>query len=101
MNTPALNCKTYTKSTSDYSLWSARQLATKSYIERAIPNIPIFICDYISLQYGTLQNCIEFTYFYDSFCKKSGIDYLDTGHPFNFVDEKFADWMNQRSARDE
>lgn len=101
MTTLSINCKTYTKSALDYSSWGTRQLATKSYIQSAIPTIPIFLCDHISFQYGFLRNCIEFAYFYDSFCKKTNNNFLNKKNPCDFIDEKFADWMNERSARNE
>ena len=91
-------CKTNAPPPLNYSEWSARQLATKYDIQNTVPSIPLYLCDYISFQYGFLRECIDFANFYDNFWKKTG--YLNKQkHAFDLIDEKFADWMNERSNK--
>ncbi|WP_353169575.1 hypothetical protein [Acinetobacter sp.] len=101
MTTEAKKCKTSAPFPLNYSTWNARQLATKYDIQNTIPNIPNHLCDYISFQYGFLRQSIDFAKYYYEFWQKTNRHFTKKKYPFDLIDEKFADWMNERSTRSE
>ncbi|KQE33782.1 hypothetical protein APD42_07630 [Acinetobacter nosocomialis] len=89
-------CKSQESSFFGYSNWSERQLQTRTLILNNIPSIHPYLCDYIAFNYGLLRECIEFANYYDHFMRSVKREEIKQKHALQLIDEKFADWMNQK-----